>query len=183
MKTNYSITLSAKNADNTKSIIASLSDNEMTTIQEVNRANYSIEIHRIHSTYENAATFSEAIKWLKETKLTHTEYILNSVQSKVIHLPDGIFFKDGFLEVRTVDEYANHTPETCHKEIELMHWIATTFPKSKYAKYRNIFTLGVECEEYVGKMKLTKYIYTVSPSGNKDIIVSKNIYKKNTIEL
>ena len=27
MKTNYSITLSAKNADNTKSIIASLSDN------------------------------------------------------------------------------------------------------------------------------------------------------------
>ena len=46
MKTNYSITLSAKNADNTKSIIASLSDNEMTAIQEVNRANYSIEIHR-----------------------------------------------------------------------------------------------------------------------------------------
>ena len=183
MKTNYSITLSAKNADNTKSIIASLSDKEMSAIQEVNRANYSVEIHRIHGIYENAVPFSEAIKWLNDTKLVHTEYVLSSVQSKVIHLPEGISFKDGFLEVRTVDEYANHTPETCHKEIELMHWIATTFPKSKYAKYRNIFTLGVECEEFVGKMKLTKYIYTVSPSGNKDIIVSKNIYKKNTIEL
>ena len=53
MKTNYSITLSAKNADNTKSIIASLSDNEMIAIQEVNRANYSIEIHRIHIAIPN----------------------------------------------------------------------------------------------------------------------------------
>lgn len=183
MKTNYSITLSAKNADNTKSIIASLSDEEKSAIQEVYHANYSFKIHRIHGTYENTVSFSEALRWLNDTKLVHTEYVLSSVQSKVIYLPDGIFFKDGFLEVRTVGEYDNHTPETCHKEIELMHWIATTFPKSKYAKHRNIFTLGVEREEYVGKMKLTKYIYTVSPSGNKGIMVSKNIYKKNTIEL
>lgn len=183
MEINYEIKISAKNADKSRCIIASLSKEEASAIKENKYTNYDVELCKLCIDAENALSFSETIKWLKETKLTRTEYILNNVQSKVIHLPEGISFKDGFLEVRTVDEYAKHTPETCHKEIELMHWIATTFPKSQYAKYRNIFTLGVECEEYVGKMKLTKYIYTVSPSGNKDIIVSKNIYKKNTIEL
>ena len=81
MKTNYSITLSAKNADSTKSIIASLSDKEMSAIQEVNRTNYSVEIHRIHGTSENAVSFSEALRWLNDTKPAHTEHVPSSAQS------------------------------------------------------------------------------------------------------
>ena len=154
----------------------------MATLQVEKGYNGKIET----SPYEmpDPASCKEALMWLKNVVLHKREYVLDKVSVQVIHLPDGLKFNPmGYLEVDKIVDWDRPKHEDCLKEIELSKWVLDTFPSSTFAGSRARFTLPSVQEEFYNNRKTTKWIYSISASGNRAIEVTKRSYKKVVTEI
>lgn len=154
----------------------------MATLQAAKGYHVKIE----NSPYElpDPASYKGALVWLKNVVLHKQEYVLDKVSVQVIHLPEGLKFNPmGYLEVDKIVDWDRPKHEDCLREIELSKWVLETFPSSTFVGSRARFTLPSVQEEFYNHRRTTKWIYSISASGNRAIEVTKRSYKKVVTEI
>lgn len=145
---------------------------------------YNVKIERSPYELPDPVSYKEAITWLKSVVLHKQEYILDKVSVQVIHLPEGLHFNPmGYLEVDKIVDWDRPKHEDCLREIELSKWVLETFPSSTFVGSRARFTLPSTQEEFYNSRKTTKWVYSISASGNRAIEVTKRSYKKVVTEI
>lgn len=165
-----------------KSFIANLNDIQLESLKNDKVTKYTLEVS-LRGIISNAGSYHELRAWLRDTKLYTTKYHLTRVDTKVVKLPHGVRFNDGYLEVSIVDEFKSHTHETALKEVRLMEWILKTFPTSTYASSRAKFVLNMSSEMTLSEDKVTGHTVTITPSGDQYIEVTTRTFIKKEVEL
>jgi hypothetical protein len=176
----YQFTISAKGVS--KHFIANINDLQLESLKNNSITNYDFEIRALKDIV-NAGSYQELRAWLKDTKLSTIKYHLTSVDTKVIELPEGVKFNNGYIEVSIVDEFKSHTHETALKEVRLMEWVLKTFPTSTYGNSRNKFVLNISSEMTLSEDKVTGHTVTITPSDDQYIEVTTRTFIKKEIEL
>lgn len=145
---------------------------------------YNIKIEKSPYELPDPVSYKEALIWLKNIVLHKQEYVLDKVSVEVIHLPEGLKFNPmGYLEVDKIVDWEHPKHEDCLREIELSKWVLETFPSSTFVGSRARFTLPSVKEEFYNSRKTTKWVYSISASGNKAIEMTKRSYKKVVTEI
>lgn len=145
---------------------------------------YNVKIEESPYELPSPASCKDAVAWLKNVVLHKQEYILDKVTVQVVHLPKGLKFNPiGYLEVDKIVDWDHPKHDDCLKEIELSKWVLDTFPTSAFAGSRARFTLPSTKEEFLDRRKTTKWVFSISASGNRTIEVTKRSYKKVVTEI
>lgn len=165
-----------------QSFIANLSNTQLESLKNNKMTKYTLEVGAL-GVISNAGSYSELVVWLRDTKLYGVKYQLTSVDTKVVELPDGVIFNDGYLEVSVVDEFKSHTHKTALKEVRLMEWVLKTFPTSTYGRSRNRFALNMSSEMTLSEDKVTGHTVTITPSGDQYVEITTRTFTKKEVEL
>ena len=177
----YEFTISANGVS--QSFIANLSNMQLESLKNNKVTKYTLAVGVLGGIISNAGSYSELRAWLRDTKLYDIKYQLTSVDTKVVELPKGVIFNDGYLEVSIVDEFKAHTHETALKEVRLMEWVLKTFPTSTYGRSRNRFALNMSSEMTLSKDKVTGHTVTITPSGDQYVEITTRTFAKKEVEL